>query len=76
MEVLSSLVIPLLSHPAIQLEGVSDFWTVSEMVIADHMAVESCYENAEEFVPERWFSKPEMIKYKGAFAPFSLGKIA
>ena len=76
MEVHSSLVIPQLSHPAIQLEGVSDFWTVSEMIIADNMAVESCYENAEEFVPERWFSKPEMIKYKGAFAPFSLGNIA
>ena len=25
------------------------------------------------FVPERWFSKPEMIKNKDAFVPFSTG---
>ena len=34
---------------------------------------EACYERADEFVPERWFSKPDMIKHKDAFASFGLG---
>lgn len=34
---------------------------------------EACYERAEEFVPERWYSKPDMIKHKNAFASFGLG---
>ncbi|KAB5536218.1 cytochrome P450 [Coniochaeta sp. 2T2.1] len=37
---------------------------------------ESCYERAEEFVPERWYSKPEMIKHKDAFAAFGIGPFA
>ena len=35
--------------------------------------VESCFEQAKEFIPERWYSKPEMIKNKSAYAPFALG---
>ncbi len=35
--------------------------------------VESCFEQATEFIPERWYSKPEMVKNKKAYAPFSLG---
>jgi len=35
--------------------------------------VESCYQQATEFVPERWYSRPEMVKNKNGFAPFSLG---
>ena len=35
--------------------------------------VESCFEQATEFIPERWYSKPEMIKNKNAYAPFALG---
>lgn len=35
--------------------------------------VESCYVHAKEFVPERWYSKPDMIKNKIAYAPFALG---
>lgn len=38
------------------------------------MAVESCFERAEDFVPERWYSKPHMVKNKNAFAPFSIGE--
>ncbi|PIA88500.1 Tryprostatin B 6-hydroxylase [Cercospora beticola] len=34
---------------------------------------EDIYSNANEFVPERWYSKPEMIKHADAFAPFSMG---
>jgi cytochrome P450 len=34
---------------------------------------EKSFERALEFVPERWYSKPEMIKNKSGFAPFSLG---
>lgn len=36
--------------------------------------VESCFERPTEFVPERWYSKPDMVKNKNAFAPFSLGR--
>jgi cytochrome P450 len=36
-------------------------------------ADESIYEKANEFIPERWYSKPDMIKHKDAFAPFSTG---
>ncbi|KAJ6160293.1 hypothetical protein N7470_003689 [Penicillium chermesinum] len=35
----------------------------------------SCYENAAEFIPERWYSKPELVKNKKAFAPFSTGNL-
>ncbi|KAA6415515.1 MAG: cytochrome P450 [Lasallia pustulata] len=34
---------------------------------------ENIYADAKAFVPERWYSKPEMIKDKSAFAPFSTG---
>ena len=34
---------------------------------------EEIYVDPEVFLPERWFSKPEMVKKKEAFAPFSLG---
>jgi tryprostatin B 6-hydroxylase len=31
------------------------------------------YENPEEFIPERWYSRPELVKEKSAFAPFLYG---
>lgn len=31
------------------------------------------YEEPDKFIPERWFSKPDMVKYKDAWAPFSMG---
>ncbi|KAI9725117.1 MAG: hypothetical protein M1828_003459 [Chrysothrix sp. TS-e1954] len=34
---------------------------------------ERCYTDAKSFIPERWFSKPEMVKEKTAWAPFSAG---
>jgi hypothetical protein len=36
--------------------------------------VESCYEQADQWSPERWSTKPHMVKDKRAFAPFALGK--
>lgn len=36
--------------------------------------LESCFERGKEFIPERWYSKPEMIKNKSAYAPFALGR--
>lgn len=35
--------------------------------------VENAYADPNSFIPERWFSKPELIKNKGAYAPFSIG---
>ncbi|KAI9927449.1 hypothetical protein MW887_003062 [Aspergillus wentii] len=34
---------------------------------------EAIYDQADSFIPERWYSKPEMIKEKSAFAPFLIG---
>ncbi|KAL4925077.1 cytochrome P450 [Aspergillus undulatus] len=34
---------------------------------------ELAYARPNEFIPERWYSHPELIRHKGAFAPFSLG---
>ncbi|KAK4565839.1 hypothetical protein LTR86_003688 [Recurvomyces mirabilis] len=34
---------------------------------------EHSYEDADSFVPERWYSRPDMIKHKDAYAPFSMG---
>ena len=36
--------------------------------------VESCFVRAGEFLPERWSSRPELIKDASAFAPFNQGK--
>lgn len=36
---------------------------------------EECYVYPNEFIPERWYSRPELVKNKNAFAPFSLGKL-
>lgn len=35
---------------------------------------EKCYAQPNEFIPERWFSRSELIKSKNAFASFSLGE--
>ncbi|KAJ5971237.1 uncharacterized protein N7479_001155 [Penicillium vulpinum] len=34
---------------------------------------EQVYESPLEFIPERWYSRPEMIKHKHTFAAFGLG---
>ena len=31
------------------------------------------YQRPNEFLPERWYSQPDLVKYKQAFAPFSIG---
>lgn len=35
---------------------------------------ESTYERPYEFIPERWYSKPFMVKQKAGYAPFLTGK--
>jgi cytochrome P450 len=37
------------------------------------MRLESAYVHPDEFIPERWYSRPELILDKRAFAPFSVG---
>ncbi|KAB8269091.1 benzoate 4-monooxygenase cytochrome P450 [Aspergillus minisclerotigenes] len=32
-----------------------------------------CFERATEFIPERWYSKPEMVRNKAAYAPWGTG---
>lgn len=36
--------------------------------------VEKVYPHAEEFLPERWYARPDLLPYKDCFAPFSVGK--
>ncbi|KAL9120139.1 MAG: hypothetical protein Q9187_003309 [Circinaria calcarea] len=36
--------------------------------------LESCFERSKEFIPERWYSRPEMVKNKHAFSPFGMGQ--
>lgn len=36
---------------------------------------EANYVDCDAFVPERWSSRPDMVKQKEAFAPFSLGTL-
>ncbi|KAJ5790938.1 uncharacterized protein N7518_007949 [Penicillium psychrosexuale] len=36
--------------------------------------LETAYVNPHEFIPERWYSQPELIKDKRAFAPFGVGR--
>lgn len=38
------------------------------------VAAEECWVRPNEFIPERWYSRPELIKNKNAFVPFSIGK--
>ena len=35
---------------------------------------EDCFTRASEFIPERWYSKPEMVKTSHTFSPFALGR--
>ncbi|KAL8786743.1 MAG: hypothetical protein Q9195_008077 [Heterodermia aff. obscurata] len=35
---------------------------------------EKYFVKADEFIPERWYSKPEMVKDRRAHVPFSVGK--
>ncbi|KAJ5905858.1 uncharacterized protein N7473_002774 [Penicillium subrubescens] len=34
---------------------------------------EDSFEQAEKFIPERWYKKPEMVRNKSGFVPFGLG---
>ncbi|KAI1076811.1 cytochrome P450 [Whalleya microplaca] len=36
--------------------------------------LESSYESADQFIPERWTTRPEMVKDARGFAPFSQGR--
>ncbi|KAI1370529.1 cytochrome P450 [Hypoxylon crocopeplum] len=37
---------------------------------------EACFEHADEFIPERWTTKPEMVKNRTAFMPWGIGPYA
>ena len=44
------------------------------MACTNEQIVEACFEQAEKFIPKRWYSKREMIKDERAFSPFAQGK--
>ena len=35
--------------------------------------VPAAFEHPNDFIPERWYSRPELIHDERAFAPFSVG---
>ena len=35
---------------------------------------EDCFERGQDFVPERWYKHPDMIRNKAGYAPFGTGK--
>lgn len=35
---------------------------------------EDCFEQGSSFIPDRWTTRPEMVRNAAAHAPFSLGK--
>ncbi|KEY68850.1 hypothetical protein S7711_03790 [Stachybotrys chartarum IBT 7711] len=35
---------------------------------------ERCYERPNEFIPERWYSRPELVKDSRSFLPFAQGR--
>ncbi|MCJ1402819.1 hypothetical protein MMC11_006040 [Xylographa trunciseda] len=40
------------------------------------LSVDSCFERPNEFVPERWYSKPDMVRNQNAYFPFVAGTYA
>jgi tryprostatin B 6-hydroxylase len=38
--------------------------------------LEEVYVRAGEFVPERWYEEPELVKDKGPYAPFNIGELS
>jgi hypothetical protein len=52
---------------------------VSSMLVRYHhwlidSLVESAYEHPHDFIPERWYSQPQLIKDRRAFSPFGIGR--
>ncbi|KAF2721077.1 putative P450 monooxygenase [Polychaeton citri CBS 116435] len=56
-------------HGEKYIPGNVHFWVPQYVLGRD----EEFYTSALDFIPERWYSRPEMIKHKHAFAPFSMG---
>ncbi|KAG8532537.1 uncharacterized protein KY384_002414 [Bacidia gigantensis] len=48
-------------------------YLISRFKLKNGFTVESCFEDAEEFIPERWTTAPHLTKDKSAHMPFSLG---
>ncbi|KAI0603007.1 putative cytochrome P450 monooxygenase [Biscogniauxia sp. FL1348] len=49
--------------------GNMDVWAPTYVLGRSEMV----YERPGEFIPERWYSQPSLVKDKAGFAPFSLG---
>jgi len=40
------------------------------------LIVDKSFAQASEFIPERWYSRPELVADQRAFTPFSIGRFA
>jgi len=75
-------------HPAVPTGGyrdtpsegmqIGDQWIPgSTTIVAPRYTIsrlESCYEQANRFIPERWYSRPELVKDGRSFLPFAQGR--
>jgi cytochrome P450 len=50
-----------------------DSISIGTCVVLTPLVVESAWSQPNDFIPERWYSRPELIKDKRAYAPFSFG---
>lgn len=42
--------------------------------MANVLLARECFVHPDDFIPERWYSEPELILDRSGFAPFSLGE--
>ncbi|TGO57308.1 hypothetical protein BCON_0067g00290 [Botryotinia convoluta] len=75
-------------HPALPTGGLRDTpsegVTIADTYVPGNVTVcvpryvlgrlEDSYEKPLDFIPERWYSRPEMVKDKSGFSPFSMGR--
>ncbi|PHH68650.1 hypothetical protein CDD82_375 [Ophiocordyceps australis] len=75
-------------HPAVPTGGYRDsppqgctiagrFIPGNTTIVAPRYSIfrsETCYHDANEFVPERWTSRPELVKDSRSFLPFAQGR--
>jgi cytochrome P450 len=76
-------------HPAVPTGGYRDTppegMTINNRYIPGNVTIvaprfsifrsEKCYVEPEKFIPERWYSRPELVKDARSFLPFAQGKL-
>ena len=69
-----TLSFPLLSYKPSNLNCINDSTLTNPLYL--YSIVDKSFARASEFIPERWYSRPEMVDDKRAFTSFSIGRFA